>query len=245
MAGELPDITSPMAAHVEGLLAWWSLAGVDAAVGEQPVNWLRPAPSRSSAVPPAQGESHVRPEAPIGLPDSLAPFHDYLATTKDLPEAGWPGPRVLPEGPQAPRLMIVLPAPDASDAHLQADAMKLLENMIKALGQSLPDCYLASLSLVQPASGAIDPALLDLLADRMRHHIALVQPQALLLLGDQTNRALGPINGSAEEGNLPFVNHVDGKLAAASIIHPRLMLVQPAAKAQAWQSLRRLMKRWE
>lgn len=244
MAGELPDITSPITAHVDGLLAWWALSGVDSAVGEQPVNWLRPTVA-PGAQPPAANASVPATTAADALPDTLTAFHEYLASAPDLAEASWPGARVLPIGPQAPRLMIVLPSPDAPDAHLQPEAMKLLENMMRAIGLKLSDCYLASLSLIQPTFGTIDPPLLDPLAHRMRHHIALVQPQALLLLGDQTNRALGPTNGSSDEGNLPFVNHVAGKIAAASIIHPRLMLAQPAAKAQAWQSLRRLVKRWE
>jgi len=244
MAGELPDITSPIAAHVDGLLAWWALSGVDSAVGEDPVNWLRPAVAPSALAPAASAPSPST-TAPDALPDTLTAFHEHLAHVPDLAEAAWHGARCLPIGPQAPRLMIVLPSPDTPDAHLQPDAMKLLENMMRAIGLNLSDCYLASLSLIQPTFGTIDPPLLDALARRMRHHIALVQPRALLLLGDQTNRALEPTNGSSGEGNLPFVNHVSGKIAAASIIHPRLMLAQPAAKAQAWQSLRRLVKRWE
>ena len=43
----------PTAPQVEGLLAWWTLAGVDQPVCEQPVDWMRP-----PAVP------HAAPEQP-------------------------------------------------------------------------------------------------------------------------------------------------------------------------------------
>lgn len=227
-------------AHIEGLLAWWALAGVDCAVTETPVNWLKPGPS---APAPAASTG-----AATGFPDTLADFQEYLATATDLPEAAWPGPRILPAGPSAPRVMIVVHAPDSGAAQagapLSPDGMRLLERITQAIGQELSQCYVASLSLVAPAGGLLDATMLDVLTARMRDHIGLVAPKSLLLLGDQVNRALNPTDGLDPSQNLPFVNHSGGIVPAAAIAHPRLMLGQPLAKAGAWRVLRELVKGW-
>ncbi len=227
-------------AHWQGLLSWWALAGVDCAVAEAPVNWLKPKPSAS--VPRAAGP------ATSAFPDALDAFHDWLANASDLPEAGWPGPRIMPAGPSGPRLMIVLHAPDSSAMQpgcaLAPEGMALLKRMMQAIGLDLSDCYVASLSLVAPAGGMLDGAAAEALTARMRHHIGLVAPQALLLLGDQVNRALCPTDGLDPSRNLLFVNHSDGIVPAGAIAHPRLLLGQPLAKAGAWRILRELVKGW-
>lgn len=227
-------------AHVDGLMAWWALAGLDSAIAESPANWLK----LKQAVP----HSAVTTGRHVGFPETLEAFHDFLALSEDLPEAVWPGPRILPAGPAGARLMIITHAPDASgrvgDMPFDADGIHLLGRMIKTLGLSLPDCYVASLSLVSPAGSTIDPKTLEALATRMRHHIGIVAPASLLLLGDQANRALNPTSGLDVTKNLPFVNHSRGIVPAAAIAHPRLMLGQPMAKAGAWRMLRELVKGW-
>ena len=144
--------------------------------------------------------------------------------------------------------MILTHAPDATartqGAPFDTDGMRLLGRMMQTVGLSLSDCYVASLSVVSPAGSTIDPATLEALAVRMRHHIGLVAPAAVLLLGDQANRALNPTGGLDVTGNLPFVNHSGGIVPAVAIAHPRLMLGQPMAKAGAWQVLRELVKGW-
>lgn len=245
----MPGNEYPMAggpniqAHIEGLLAWWTLAGVDSAVMETPVNWLKPqsAALRSNA-------SISAPPAQSGFPDTLNAFHNWLERATDLPEAAWPGPRILPKGPSAPRVMILVHAPDAeatqAGAPLAPDGMRLLERIVQAIGLELSQCYVGSLSLVATAGGMLNTASLEALTVRMRHHIGLVAPQSLLLLGDQVNRAFNPTGGLDPSRNLPFVNHSGGIIPAVAIAHPRLMLGQPLAKAGAWRVLQELVKGW-
>lgn len=235
-------------ARVESLLQWWTLAGVDGAVTEAATNWLKP------KAPPAP----VRRAAPRGpaFPETLDAFRQWLADSPDIAEARWPGRRILPTGPEAPKLMIILPAPDSRDepaagaeadaapAPLDPAAMRLLGRMMGAIGLSLPQVHLATLSLLPPPGGVIPPEIMAALALRMRHHIALVRPEALLLAGDQTSRALLSTEDLASAEILRFVNHESGKLPASSIFHPRLLLGQPSAKAGAWRALRHLVKGW-
>ena len=234
--------TQPIVAQVEGLLAWWTLAGVEHPVCEEPVDWVRPqAASRVGPNPPSSAT------AP-GFPASLPAFHDYLAMSPDLPESAWPGPRVLPQGPQAAKLMIIIDAPDSAasqpDALFGPDATSLLTRMAGTIGLRMEDCYLAPLSLVAPPAGIVASPVLERLAERMRHHIDLVNPSALLLLGDQASRALISTEALEKDKNLPFVNHLGGNLRAASVAHPRVMLGQPSAKAEAWRMLQGLTRGW-
>jgi len=237
--------------HIASLMAWWSLAGVEDAVAEESVDWLRP---RALARP----ASAPRPAAPE-FPGRLADFHAWLASATDLTEARWPGRRILPGGPEEPRLMLVLPAPDstvaadgpaaatpeaAPPAPLEPAAMRLIDHMLGAIGLTLDQCYIATLSLVPPPGRQLDPADSEALARRMRHHIGLVKPRSLLLLGDQTSRALAPTDGMANDESLLFINQSGSKVPSSSVIHPRLMLGQPSAKAGAWQALRQLVKGW-
>jgi len=237
------SMRSPLT-HAEGLLSWWALAGVDAAVGEEGVNWLKPKAKAASV-------AHTAPATPTvrGYPDTLSAFHDYLAQSADLPEKAWPGQPIYPTGPQTPQLMLIVHAPETTtsgpNTHFGTNTEQLLARMMQAMGLALTDCYIASLSLTAPPGGAIDSAAIGTLVDRMRHHIALVQPRSLLLLGDQTNRALLPTEHGDSIKNLPFVNHQNGTVPAISIIHPRLMLEQPSAKAGAWHAMQRLMKGWD
>lgn len=295
--------------HIDGLLAWWALAGVDEATGEAEVNWLRPparpAPSPSPAVSPynapypssgsmegraitessgampvaeAASRPHSPPHSPTAtdipqpalaeetaFPRTLNAFHDYLARSDALPEARWPGRRIMPHMPGGagpatpPELMIILAAPDTpAPAHqkdasqdgaeslpLRPEAMRLLMNMLRCIGLSGDDCAIATLSLIAPPGGMIDSDLLAPLAKRMRHHVSLVAPKALLLLGDQAKRALLPANNGPEAESLLFVNQAGGTVPTAAILHPRLMLEQPSAKAEAWKALRAFIRNRE
>ncbi|MGD9809740.1 MAG: uracil-DNA glycosylase family protein [Sphingobium sp.] len=230
-------------AHIDGFLAWWALAGVDMAVDEECVNWLRP------AVPPAGARAGAPPHgqaAPAAaLPTDLAAFHDHLANASNLPEQRWPGKRVLPQGPGNARLMLVFASPESRDTLISGDAQKLLDRMLGAIGLVAEEAYFASLSLVTPPGGQIDEDALEPLAARMRHHIGLVAPKALLIVGDQTNRALAPTTDGSGGGNLPFVNYSGGIVNAAMIVHPRLLLKQPWAKAGAWNALRQVAGIWK
>lgn len=248
--GILTD-TGYVRAQLDGLLSWWATAGVDGVVAEEGVNWLKPPPPRPSRPVPMAAPANAAGPAPAAKPAQIWPetfdaFHAWLAGADDLPEGRWPGRRVLPTGPAGqPRLMIVLPAPEADaapDAPMGAEAMRLLGNMMRAIGLALPDCHISSLSLIAPPGGMVDSDLIAPLLRRMRHHIGLVAPQALLLIGDQTNRAFAPITDSGHGENLPFVNYITGNVPCVSILHPRLILEQPSAKAGAWRSLRALIR---
>lgn len=240
--------------HIDGLLAWWSLAGVDACVGESPTDWFaRPTLVQNATAPVAS----PRPASPIAAPPAPMPatldaFHDWLARATDQPEARWIGNPVAPVGPADARLMVLLDMPEdtgpgshGDNGHLGPDADRLLNGILRAIGLDRDAIYLASLCIRRPPGGVLSDEQAALLATRMQHQIMLARPRALLMLGDGTSRAMTATSGLAAGENLHFVNHSGGKVPAIGTFHPRFMLSQPLAKAECWRALQNLTGIWD
>jgi len=229
------------AAAVESLMAWWALAGVDHAVSEMPVNWLRPV-----VAPAALRQSPSPAQQEISLPDTLDRFHAWLATEKTLHEGGWGNQRILPSGIQNAAVMVICDMPDPADgesgALLSGDAGLLFDAMLAAIGMTRQNIYLASLSLTRAPGGMLHDQDMQLLATRMRHQIALAAPRRILLLGDKTNRALLAAGLPVRPSGLQSVNHPGGTVLAIASRHPRSLLRFPEEKANSWRALQYLIE---
>lgn len=226
----------------DAYLAWWSLAGVDCAIGEEPVDWLRPvrAPEPSLNMPLAA-------PAPAQRPATLDAFHLWLAKDDSHPESHWaPGRAILPTGVAGAQLMVITDMPDPADMKagaLFADrAGALFDAMLRAIGLTRDDIYLTAMALARPPGGSLDADDTLQLVERMHAQVALARPARLLLLGDRTIRAFLPTGDSKDLNGLPSFNHEDGTLPVAATFHPRLLLTQPAAKAECWRTLQSLIE---
>lgn len=236
------SLSEHAALSADAYLAWWSLAGVDCAVGESPIDWLRAA--RPAVVPPV-----AEPRAPLApaRPATLDAFHHWLATDASQPESRWsPGRAIMPAGRAAARLMVVTDMPDPADMQagtLFADRTGLLlDAMLRAIGLDRDSVYLTAMALARPPGGLIDAADTAHLVDRMRAQVSLVGPARLLLLGDRTIRALLPTGHDDGPHALRLFNHEGGTVPAAATFHPRLLMTQPAAKAECWRALQSLIE---
>ena len=111
----------------ESIRDWWSLAGVDALVGEEPAGWLVVPPANDAAAakpkrPPEnepeplplpaalqrqEAPEALEPKGPVVFPGDWTEFQSWLATGVDVPGSQWDARRVLPVGeadaPQPPR----------------------------------------------------------------------------------------------------------------------------------------------
>lgn len=238
MRGLLMDDAAMSAA---AYLAWWSLAGVDCAIGEDPVDWLRPvhAPMPSIAVqPPAPQEQR---------PATLDAFHLWLAKDQSHPESRWmPGRAILPTGGANARLMVITDMPDPADMAagvLFADqAGALFDAILRAMGLAREDIYLTAMALARPPGGLLETGDVAQLVERMRAQVALARPARLLLLGDRTARAFLPTGDNVSPDGLRNFNHNGGIVPVAATFHPRLLLTQPAAKAVCWRTLQYLIE---
>lgn len=218
-------------------MAWWNLAGVDCAVGEEPVDWLRPV---QAPAPPAISVGGDIP-APA-KPASFEAFMTWLAEDAAQPERRWPGGMILPQGPTGAPLMVVTDMPDPADIGagllLSDHAGQLFDAMLRAIGLKRADIHLASLFLSRPPGAMVEASDLTAAAARMRTHVMLAAPRRLLLLGDRTIRTLLP----ATDSGLRIFNHDGGTLPVFATFHPRLLLGQPAAKAECWRVLQGLIE---
>lgn len=223
------------------MLAWWRDAGVDVLVDDTPRDWLQPTPPPAAAPDAAPVAAVARPET---LPTSLPQFHEWLATA-EFALAGPPPTRLAAAGDPAADLMVLTDLPESGDEAaatlLSGEAGALFDRMLAAIGRDRSSIYLAALSVTRTPDGKIDPDGCAALAPIARHHIALVRPHRVLLLGDCVVPALLGQPLPEARGGLRHLNQDGANMACVATFHPRFLLRHPAFKAQAWQDLRLLL----
>ncbi|NWK98216.1 uracil-DNA glycosylase [Sphingobium lactosutens] len=229
------------ALSADAYLAWWQLAGVDSAVAEGPCDWLRPISAAVSAPQPVETLASAKPQ-------DLQAFHLWLESESVHPERRWSTRPIYPAGAVDSPLMIVTDMPDPADVEtgaLLADrAGVLFDAMLRAIGVDRTQAYIASLFFARPPGGMVEAADLEAAAARMRTQIHLARPRRLLLLGDRTIRALMPADIAMPANSLRNFNHDGGTVPAVATFHPRLLLSQPAAKAECWRALQSLIEEY-
>jgi len=214
-------------------LDWWQEAGVDTIVGEEPRNWLNPK-AKAAPVPAAP--------VPAALPDTLDAFHDWLATTADLPFAAPSVRRERPSGDAASSLMVMVDMPSPEGGLLAGAAGALFDKMLVAIGHSRETIYLASLSPIRTPTGIIEDKYAPRLGEVARHHIGLVAPKTLLLFGDICGKALvgAPVAGA--RGRWHEIPTRAGPVKTLVTIRPEKLNDMPAMKKLAWADLQMLME---
>ena len=214
-------------------LDWWREAGVDTIVGEEPRDWL----SGKAKAPPVAATP-----APAVLPDTLTAFHDWLATTADLPFVSPGVRREAPAGDADSGLMVLVDMPSPEGGLLAGEAGALFDKMLVAIGRSRETIYLASLSPIRTPTGIIDEKHAARLGDVARHHIALVAPKTLLVFGDICGKALvgAPVAGA--RGRWHEIATAKGPVKTLVTIKPEKLNDMPAMKKLAWADLQMLME---
>ena len=231
------------------VVEWWIDAGVDASVDETPRDWLTAivAPARAAT---ANATASVASEIPAlpALPDTLDAFLAWRASDA-APEAAWPGTIIAAQGPVDAPLLVLVDAPEREDiesgALLSGAAGRLFDRMLAAIRQSRGSIHLLAVCAKRPVTGRIAPDVEERLGEIARHHIALVAPKRVLLLGNASSRALLGADVAPARESLRAVNLSGGKKAvtveAVASFHPRFLLERPAQKAEAWRDLQLLI----
>ncbi len=230
---------------VESYLGWWRDAGLLDGVGDAPHDWFaKPAafrrhdrPATEQCADQALVVPHVATIASLlSLPADLGAFDRWLGTATDLPGHDWSA-RCLPTGPANPPIMLLADVPDADDLAtgtlFSGATGRLLDAMLAAIGRNRGDVRLASIALTRPVAGRLDGAEADQLVALARHHIALVRPRCLVLLGQQASQLI-------DAKSQPVVNQDGATVVSVAMHHPRLLLERPLLKRQAWEVLKHL-----
>ncbi|MEG3175255.1 uracil-DNA glycosylase [Sphingomonas sp. RB3P16] len=229
-------------------LEWWRDAGIDALVDEQPRDWT--AVPTAPVVAQAQVQARIAVAAPVVLPLPRT-LDDFLAwrAGPDAPEAGWPGNPIAASGDPSAAIMILTDLPDRDDSDsgsLFSGAVgRLFDRMLAAIGQSRDSVYLVPMCSLRPMAGRIAPEIEARLVEVARHHVGLVAPKRLLVLGNAPSRALTGMDVAHARGSLHSINLEEGMpvsvVDVVASFHPRLLLERPAEKARAWKDLQMLI----
>lgn len=237
-AGDLESLH----AEVASVLDWWAVAGVTHDVGEEPRDWL--APVRLAAAPvdaPA-----IAMQVADALPATLDAFVGWLAAEADPALLGPPARRVLPSGNATADLMVLIDLPEGEDVEagrfMAGPAGKLLDRMLAAIGRTRDTIWLAPLLPARPAGGRIDAGSLPALAELTRHHVALVAPKRLLLMGECATRCLTGLNQPQARGRTHVLDFNHLSIMTVATFGPTTLLAAPAMKRGAWADLQILLE---
>ena len=216
-------------------LDWWREAGVDTLVDDAPRDWLAKLTPVATSVPAVAD--------PAALPNVLADFLAWRAGNA-APEARWRGASIAASGPHDANLMVLVDCPDRddSDCLLSGEAGKLFDRMLAAIGLKRDVVHVAAVCARRPLGGRMPAEVQAELHRLARHHVRLVAPERLLLMGDGAARALLDRQVGAARGSLHSINHERGESRTVATFHPRLLLERPAQKADAWRDLQLLME---
>jgi uracil-DNA glycosylase family 4 len=257
--------TDPRA--MESLLAFWAAAGVDATLGETPVNRLLaaarpPKPSAPVAVtPPSATPLRAIPD----IAAAVAAAREAAASASDLESLAaaiaafdgcalkFDGARrsVFSRGNPTADIIVIGEGPgadeDAAGAPFVGRAGKLLDRMLAAAG--LTDRVFTTNTVFwrPPGNRTPTPAEQAICQPFVEKAILLVKPQYLLLAGGASAKSIL----QKDEGILSLrgrwfewsASDQSLTLPALPTLHPAFLLRQPAAKKKAWSDLLTLAER--
>lgn len=237
-------------ALVESWSAFWADAGVDLAFDDDPRDWIaegapppQDAPKPDAPRPrPAQAAPAAAPAIggpKDGWPTTLAAFRDWWMA-EPLIDPGPVAGRVAPVGKAGARLMVLVadPAGDDGDALLSGEDGQLLDAMLRAMGLTRGDCYLAS-ALPRHTPAADWRALYaGGLGALLRHHVALAAPQMLAIFGAEPVKLLAAERFDAASAQGAITLEIGGEAREIPLLasYPlAVMRGRPQAKALWWQ----------
>lgn len=231
-------------------LDWWQEAGVDTLVDDDPRDWLSdPMPVPMAFAPPVPGQATTRTDvAPLRIPAAMpASLADFIAwrTGDDAPEVEWRGVSIAATGPADAAVMVLVDCPDKDDGAagllMTGTTGVLFDRMLAAIGLSRDTIHLAAVCARRPVAGRMPREVEARLAEISHHHIGLVAPKRLLLLGNAASRAVLGAEMPGTRGSLHTFNHKQGHTGVVASFHPRFLIEKPVAKAEAWKDLQLLM----
>lgn len=249
--------------ELEASLAWWRAAGVDCDYSDDVTAWLADAPlemapaggaaktgsqpgSALQEKPRGAAQQHNAPP-PAPAPDTprrnllgdsppadLAAFRQWWLSAPELGAAGL-YPRIAPRGGKGATLMVLVPQPEEHDRErlMEGSQGRLLANILAAMGLDESAVYLASALPCHTPMADLTAIGAGGMIDVLAHHLALVEPKRILVLGTGLIAMLGP----KSDQPLREINHAKGKVPVMVSETLDAMMDMPRLKARFW-------KRW-
>jgi DNA polymerase len=260
------------APDVSQLLAFYLEAGVDCALGDEPVNRLaepepavapvprealptqimRPAPPVLSGL----AEPPPAPEAAIASARELARTAPTLEVLRDLLEKfdgcalkSTASRLVFADGNPKARLMFVGEAPgrdeDIEGLPFVGRSGKLLDRMIAAIGLDRSKVYIANVIPWRPPGNRTPtPQETQICLPFIQRQIELVDPDVLVTLGNPSTQTLLGTREGIMRTRGKWVDYDTGTrvIRALPTFHPAYLLRSPSYKRMSWQDLRAIAK---
>jgi DNA polymerase len=255
MAQPPPPLTD---AEALAMLDWYRAAGVDFAVGDEPVDRFAAsaaAPARR-ALPPVAGPAPAPvPAAPLVTNPDETRAIAAAATTLDALRAAMDAydgcalkhratQLVFADGNPAARIMLVGEGPgeqeDKQGKPFVGRAGQLLDRMLAAIGLDRTKVYIANMVPWRPPGNRNPtPDELAQCAPFLHRQVELVNPRLLVTLGNVPTQALFATNQGITRmrGTWKTLDVGSWTGPVLPTLHPAFLLRTPSAKAQAWKDM--------
>lgn len=250
---------------IAALLDWQAELGADELIGDEPLDRFAlhaaemaaratraPAPARGQAAEPPPPPPKIDPALEAQkLANSAASLEHLSDLQSNFPHCDLrkgAGHFIFAQGQAGARVMILTDAPnpdeDRAGKLFVGRQGHLLDQMLGAigLGRQTPDLeksvyILPTLPWRTPANREPEAEELAMMLPFLRRHIDMAAPEVILLMGTQAAKAL--LQQRPRRGQWADVL---GRPALA-MTHPRLLLMAPEAKRDAWADLLSLKAR--
>ncbi|KKB08830.1 uracil-DNA glycosylase [Devosia chinhatensis] len=254
-------------AEMLSVLDWYRAAGVDLAVGEEPVDRFAQKPPAASIMPPRasapQAAPLPQPTGPVGGDPGEARQLAASAQTLDALQAmlnDYNGcglkfratQLVFADGNPEARIMLIGEAPGAEEDRqgkpFVGRSGQLLDRMLAAIGLDRTKVYIANtVPWRPPGNRTPTPEEMELCLPFLNRQVELVAPQLVLTLGGPAMQTVfKTTNGIIKmRGKWQDVTIGSHAVAALPTLHPAYLLRNPPAKQQAWKDLLSLRARME
>ncbi|MBV9456615.1 MAG: uracil-DNA glycosylase [Bradyrhizobium sp.] len=264
--------TSEPAPNVAQLLAFYVEAGVDCALGDEPVDRLaetepaaapavREAPSPVARAMPAAPMLNglaepPAPDAAIASARELARTAPTLEALRDLLEKfdgcalkSTASRLVFADGNPRARVMFVGEAPgrdeDIEGLPFVGRSGKLLDRMIAAIGLDRSKVYIANVIPWRPPGNRTPtPQETQICLPFIQRQIELVNPDVLVTLGNPSTQTLIGTREGIMRTRGKWFDYDTGTrtIRALPTFHPAYLLRSPSYKRMSWQDLRAIAK---
>jgi uracil-DNA glycosylase family 4 len=239
------------------VLDWYRAAGVDIAVGEEPVDRFAQRPPARVTPPPVAAQQAERPaEAPaIGGDPSEA--RELAGSAQSLDElqailGAYNGcglklratQLVFADGNPDARIMLIGEAPGAEEDRqgkpFVGKSGQLLDRMLGAIGLDRTKVYIANtVPWRPPGNRTPTPEEMALCLPFLHRQVELVAPRIVMTLGGPAMQTVfstsnGIIKMRGKWSEVTIGNHQADTMPT---LHPAYLLRNPAAKQQAWKDM--------
>lgn len=241
------------------VLDWYRAAGVDIAVGEEPVDrFAQRPPPRATPIPVANAQAVDRPaEPPVMLGGDPSEARSLAASAQSLDQlqailGTYDGcglklratQLVFADGNPEARIMLIGEAPGAEEDRqgkpFVGKSGQLLDRMLAAIGLDRDKVYIVNtVPWRPPGNRTPTPEEMALCLPFLHRQVELVAPKLVLTLGGPAMQTVfSTTNGIIKmRGKWSEVTIGSHKVDAIPTLHPAYLLRNPPTKQQAWRDM--------